>query len=90
MRSYTACELAKGRDKLIAIWGIAKLVQDALDEAYGARVWERNLEEQLAWKAVECEVDGRPEEQSHVPSWSWASVRGWWRCGVGCRKGGGG
>ena len=76
VRSYTACELTKGRDKLIAIWGIAKLIRDALGEAYGAGLWERNLEEQLAWRVVECEADGRPEEQSHVPSWSWASVKG--------------
>jgi hypothetical protein len=76
VRSYTACELTKGRDKLIAIWGIAKLVRDASGEVYGPGLWERNLEEQLAWRVVECEADGRPEEQSHVPSWSWASVKG--------------
>lgn len=76
VRSYTACELTNGGDKLIAIWGIAKLIRDALGEAYGPGLWERNLEEQLAWRVVECEVDGRPEEQIDVPSWSWASVRG--------------
>ncbi|KAI9708475.1 MAG: hypothetical protein M1820_003936 [Bogoriella megaspora] len=73
---YTSCDLSKGKDKLIALWGVAKLLRDALGEQYGAGLWEGNLEEQLAWKVSECRLDERPQELSHNPTWSWASMGG--------------
>ncbi|KAF1837496.1 HET-domain-containing protein [Decorospora gaudefroyi] len=82
VRKYTRCNLTKGSDKLIAMWGIAKLVRDALDDVYGAGLWEANLEDQLAWHVVECKLTQRPSESSawnlarDIPSWSWASMDG--------------
>ena len=76
VQRYTSCDLTKGSDKLIAIWGIAKLVRDIIGEEYGAGLWERGLEEQLAWRVAECKLDERPEALSHNPSWSWASMSG--------------
>ncbi|OCL11268.1 HET-domain-containing protein [Glonium stellatum] len=73
---YTSCNLTSGNDKLVAIWGIAKLVRDILGEEYGAGFWEKYLEEQLAWRVAECELNERPAELSRNPSWSWASMKG--------------
>jgi hypothetical protein len=76
VRKYTSCNLTKGSDKLTAIWGIAKLVRDALEEEYGAGLWEKNLYEQLAWRVAKCSLDERPIELRDNPSWSWASISG--------------
>src|SRR5215469_11151209 len=76
VRKYTSCDLTKGSDKLTAMWGIAKLVRDALEEEYGAGLWEKNLDEQLAWRVAKCSLDERPIELRDNPSWSWASLRG--------------
>lgn len=73
---YTSCNLTKGSDKLTAIWGIAKLLRDVLEEEYGAGLWEHGLEEQLAWRVAECILDTRPDELRQKPSWSWASMKG--------------
>jgi hypothetical protein len=79
---YTSCNLTKGSDKLIAMWGIAKLVRDALGVEYGEGLWEAHLEDQLAWHVAECKLMQRPSEsaESHlardIPSWSWASMDG--------------
>lgn len=77
--SYTSCNLTNQGDKSIAIWSIAKLVRDILDESYSCGLWETNLAEQLAWHAREPAVgdSGRiPELQYRYPSWSWASMKG--------------
>lgn len=82
IRRYTVCDLTKGRDKLIAMWGIAKLVRDAAGVEYGAGLWEQNLENQLAWRVLDCTLEVRPSEstaeaiQRPIPSWSWASMDG--------------
>lgn len=74
---YTACNLTNQKDRTVAIWSIAKIVRDVLGENYGAGLWERALEEQLAWRMRVCRQDVRMDElQVHFPSWSWASVKG--------------
>ncbi len=77
---YTQCSLTNGADKLLAIWGVAKLVRDALHEEFGAGLWAEQLPEQLAWRVVATtrmeKGFGRPKEQLEFPSWSWASVKG--------------
>jgi hypothetical protein len=82
VKKYTSCNLTKGRDKTIAMWGIAKLVRDGLQQRYGHGLWEPNLEEQLAWRVAECTEEERPSESKNddkarnIPSWSWASMDG--------------
>lgn len=82
VQKYTSCDLTKGRDKLIAIWGIAKLVRDTLGVEYGAGLWEENLEDQLTWRVTDCHLHERPSESKeehlarNIPSWSWASMDG--------------
>ncbi|KAI9657706.1 MAG: hypothetical protein M1821_002882 [Bathelium mastoideum] len=73
---YTSCNLTKGKDKLIALWGVAKLIRDALGENYGAGLWQGNLEEQLAWRVSKCELQDRPQDLRNNPTWSWASING--------------
>jgi hypothetical protein len=76
--NYTSCNLTSQTDKTVAIWSIAKLLRDMLDEEYGAGMWQRAFHEQLAWRMKECgSSDARlPELQTSHPSWSWASVKG--------------
>ncbi|KAK4960882.1 hypothetical protein LTR10_001371 [Elasticomyces elasticus] len=50
VEGYTQCSLTKQRDKLVAIAGIANMVQVALNEVYFAGLWQENLVEQLAWR----------------------------------------
>lgn len=82
VQKYTDCNLTKGKDKLLALWGVAKLVRDALGVEYGEGLWEENLEDQLAWRVKECKLLERPSESSEealartIPSWSWASMDG--------------
>jgi hypothetical protein len=82
VQKYTSCNLTKGRDKLIAMWGIAKLVRDIVGIEYGKGLWEDNLEDQLAWRVDECKLTQRPSESANddlkrdIPSWSWASMDG--------------
>ncbi|KAF2132544.1 HET-domain-containing protein [Dothidotthia symphoricarpi CBS 119687] len=79
---YTSCNLTMGKDKLIAMWGIAKLIRDELGVEYGEGLWEENLEDQLAWRVEECKLTVRPSESTEwnlerkIPSWSWASMDG--------------
>ncbi|KAB2570796.1 hypothetical protein DBV05_g10536 [Lasiodiplodia theobromae] len=49
--SYTRCALTRSSDRAVAVWGVAKPFRDAmLRERYAYGLWERGLEEQLAWK----------------------------------------
>ncbi|KAF1959260.1 HET-domain-containing protein [Byssothecium circinans] len=82
VRKYTKCALTKGSDKLVAMWGIAKLVRDAKGVEYAAGLWEQNLEDQLTWRVKECTLRERPSDSKEwnlerdIPSWSWASMDG--------------
>lgn len=77
VRTYSRCDLTNQTDKLMAIWGIATLVRDALKEDFGAGLWDKNLHEQLAWRVVDPGKAERPAAlRSGFPSWSWASVVG--------------
>ncbi|KAK8052190.1 HET-domain-containing protein [Apiospora rasikravindrae] len=80
--NYTSCNLTQNRDRLLAIWGVAKLVRDQFrldnwEEDYGVGLWSSQLSEQLAWKVQDPSRARRPPELSGLwPSWSWASVVG--------------
>ncbi|GKT64920.1 heterokaryon incompatibility protein [Colletotrichum tofieldiae] len=77
VRAYTSCNLTFHNDKLAAMWGIAKLVRDALGEEYGAGLWTNGLHEQLAWRVLDWGAGKRAgEKEGGFPSWSWASVKG--------------
>lgn len=78
--SYTSGSLTKPEDKLIALSGLAKMMQQTLDDQYLAGLVRRFLPAQLLWKVDDSnQSDGRPSvrpEFYRAPSWSWAAVDG--------------
>jgi len=77
VQNYTECELTNQIDKTIAIWSIAKLLRDFINEQYAVGMWSEALEEQLAWRVRDTKACKRmPELDANIPSWSWASIKG--------------
>ena len=76
VQAYTNCDLTFNKDKLIALWGIAKLFRDAEGGEYGNGLWEKSLEDQLAWRVAECKGPSTRNEDQSIPTWSWASMTG--------------
>ncbi|KAK1636318.1 heterokaryon incompatibility protein-domain-containing protein [Colletotrichum phormii] len=86
VEAYTSCNLTFAKDKLAALWGIAKLLRDALGEEYAAGLWGINLAEQLAWRVFDRTQSKLYGEDEKVvvpggkavgnPSWSWTSLKG--------------
>ncbi|KAK3652436.1 hypothetical protein LTR56_005146 [Elasticomyces elasticus] len=80
VEGYTQCSLTKQRDKLVAIAGIANMVQVALNEVYFAGLWQENLVEQLAWRVSADESLPTRQaslwQQYRAPSWAWPSGEG--------------
>jgi len=77
VQNYTECELTNQGDKTIAIWSIAKLLRDFMNEQYAVGMWSEALEEQLAWRVRDTKSCKRvPELDANIPSWSWASTKG--------------
>jgi hypothetical protein len=76
VEQYTRCSLTMDEDKLVAISGIAKLVQRKLEDDYLAGLWRRNLPKDLLWQVREDEVGAQRPDRYRAPSWSWASVDG--------------
>ena len=76
--AYSEGALTRQTDKLVALSGIAELVQGSLQASYVAGLWKLGtkldtLKLQLLWVAKE------PHERQALycaPSWSWASVNG--------------
>jgi hypothetical protein len=71
---YSRCNLTKAGDKLIAISGIAKWLQQKTNDRYINGLWWKNIEHLLLW-STESGSNQRPE-MYRAPSWSWASVDG--------------
>jgi hypothetical protein len=70
---YSRCDLTLGKDKLVAISGLAKHIHDQTREQYLAGLWRGGLEAQLCWKSRTA--TSRPRVP-RAPTWSWASVDG--------------
>jgi hypothetical protein len=75
LHRYSAAHLTKASDRLVAIAGLAKSIQDVTHEDYIAGMWRGQLEDpsQLLWNA--CDDNIRDPELT-APSWSWASLLG--------------
>ncbi|KAI8212125.1 hypothetical protein K4K52_008867 [Colletotrichum sp. SAR 10_76] len=76
VRTYTACNLTKSSDRNPAIWGVAKLVRDALGEEYAYGLWSTRIEEQLAWRVTDPGISSYPDVSNEAPSWSWTRLQG--------------
>ncbi|KAE9367060.1 HET-domain-containing protein [Stipitochalara longipes BDJ] len=90
---YGRCDLTEpDTDKLMAISGLARVIQQELDDQYLAGLWKKNLLGDLLWRVHKTQrkiqgtvPDGMYEkrwdfskrsEMYRAPSWSWASVDG--------------
>ncbi|KAH8812187.1 heterokaryon incompatibility protein-domain-containing protein [Xylogone sp. PMI_703] len=71
VRLYSSCDLTFPEDKLIAISGLARHIQQREKNTYLAGLWKSDLEAQLCWKSRTRAA--RPLH-NRAPSWSWASV----------------
>ncbi|KAF4537815.1 Heterokaryon incompatibility protein [Lasiodiplodia theobromae] len=70
---YTNCELTHpGKDKLVAISGLAKKLRNHHPDQYLAGLWKSRLITDLCWATFEPSTI-RPSEY-RAPSWSWASI----------------
>jgi hypothetical protein len=70
-------------DKLLAVAGLANLVQRSHGGSYGAGLWKEDLHNELGWYVVGRQTGPDvPTEHSNraveyiAPSWSWASNEG--------------
>ncbi|KAK1836467.1 heterokaryon incompatibility protein-domain-containing protein [Podospora conica] len=72
VRRYTSCNLTKVDDRLSAIWGIAKVMREELQEEYAEGLWEDDLCEQLAWRVVHSPDRLAVKRRDLGPTWSWA------------------
>ncbi|KAK0743569.1 heterokaryon incompatibility protein-domain-containing protein [Schizothecium vesticola] len=71
VRNYTRCNLTNIEDRLVAIWGIAKVMREELHE-YGEGLWELHLCEELAWRVVHSPERVAVKRMDLGPTWSWA------------------
>jgi hypothetical protein len=59
-------------DKLPAISGIAKIMQEETNDDYVAGLWKKDLPAGLLWSPIPSDA---PRSQTYIaPSWSWASL----------------
>jgi hypothetical protein len=75
LHRYSAAHLTKPSDRLVAIAGLAKSIQDVTHEDYIAGMWRGQLEDpsHLLWEAF---GDNIRDPELTAPSWSWASLLG--------------
>ncbi|OCK83453.1 HET-domain-containing protein, partial [Lepidopterella palustris CBS 459.81] len=74
---YTSCKLTFQSDKLVAISGIARLLEHASGKTYSAGLWEQHLSQCLTWHSRSPSWSGNHllgRIESDTPSFSWASV----------------
>lgn len=78
VEDYTARALTQGGDKLPAVSGIAKIMEQRTGESYVAGLWRGHLEFGLLWtrKVTNWLTLPSPECGFRAPSWSWASLDG--------------
>lgn len=72
VEQYSAAELTKDTDKLIAVFGIANALAARTKLKYTAGLWDYNVPLQLMWCTKE------PVKRSstfQAPSWLWASIK---------------
>jgi hypothetical protein len=81
VRLYSAAQMTYGRDKLVAISGVARQIYERFGHKYIAGLWQDDtIERQLCWRVENNQTFGRPAPQLQprpeyrAPSWSWASV----------------
>lgn len=77
VQHYTKLHITKIEDRLPALSGLAKMIQQETKDTYLAGLWKSSLVEGLAWS---LSGKGFKPEELHIqrpytaPSWSWAST----------------
>lgn len=71
-RWYSRCNLTNAGDKLVALSGVARAIQNETGDQYFAGLWRRTLARELCWSAT----NPRERPEYRAPSWSWAAVDG--------------
>ncbi|KAK3388652.1 heterokaryon incompatibility protein-domain-containing protein, partial [Sordaria brevicollis] len=82
LESYTQMQLSRQTDRLIALTGIARAVQNNRGWAYAAGIWQEFWPLDLLWhKKFEVDPLEGPKETKYLtqsglnaPSWSWATT----------------
>ncbi|KAL9616842.1 MAG: hypothetical protein Q9160_008332 [Pyrenula sp. 1 TL-2023] len=74
---YSRRGLSETVDKLPAISGLAKLIQEASNSDYLAGLWSDDLIHGLLWTSLKrLGTPNRRVPQYRAPTWSWASIDG--------------
>lgn len=95
---YMGCDMTYASDKLVAIAGLARKMQETTKEPYLAGLWRNeSLPQSLLWFVpASKQTDGRQSirypslgaRDYRAPSWSWASIDGsiTWICPARCDR----
>ena len=75
VHQYSGCGLTVETDKLVAISGIAKRIQEVLNDDYLAGMWATHLPVGLLWRIWRPLHPYALSHSYRAPSWSWASVK---------------
>jgi len=77
VQKYTKGKLTFPGDKLIAISGLATMVQQQTQDMYTWGLWRRGFEVQLCWSVINSKESSYAGPiHIRAPSWSWASIDG--------------
>jgi len=68
---YTDCDLTYPSDKLVALSGIAKIMEQVLDDEYCAGLWKSRIATELGWRPLQP-LSQNESDTYRAPSWSWA------------------
>lgn len=73
---YSTKDLTYSSDRLPALSGLAKMVQQYANDSYLAGLWRSTLLEGMTWYVDSNKDVFRPISRPHTaPSWSWSSVK---------------
>ncbi|KAF2687377.1 HET-domain-containing protein [Lentithecium fluviatile CBS 122367] len=77
LNSYSRRKLTKKTDKLPALSGLARVVEEQIGDEYVAGLWRSTLLEGILWQAIGTHRGATNASPVYrAPSWSWASIDG--------------
>jgi hypothetical protein len=76
VEAYSGKSLTKADDKLPAISGLARVMEQRTGEKYIAGLWINHLSIGLLWRRADDRWLVRPSGGYRAPSWSWAALDG--------------
>lgn len=78
VQRYSECELTVASDKLVALHGMVRIIEERTRMRSIAGLWEQMLPAELLWYALRNFKHEHPRYGTHqlyrAPSWSWAST----------------